>query len=181
MEAATPSVLFLGGCFRDLVACSERFPKVGETIVGSKFHMGFGGKAANAAVMCSRLGGQVGMIGKLGQDDNGQAYRDAFAKENINTEFVYTDPNEPSGVAHIMVETSSGNNIIIVVPGSNGTLSIEEVVKAETMIEKAKLVSFGLEGNHDSVIKALEIAKKHGVATMTNAAPARSDLDPRYE
>ena len=52
----TPSVLFLGGCFRDLVACSERFPKVGETIVGTKFHMGFGGKAANAAVMCSRLG-----------------------------------------------------------------------------------------------------------------------------
>ena len=80
-----------------------------------------------------------------------------------------------------MVETSSGNNIIIVVPGSNGTLSIEEVEKAETMIEKAKLVSFGLEGNYDSVIKALEIAKKHGVATMTNAAPARSDLDPRYE
>ena len=106
-------VIFLGGCFRDLVACSERFPKVGETIVGTKFHMGFGGKAANAAVMCSRLGGKVGIIGKLGNDDNGNAYREAFGKEGINTTFLYTDPNEPSGVAHIMVETSSGNNIII--------------------------------------------------------------------
>ena len=54
-------VIFLGGCFRDLVACSERFPKVGETIVGTKFHMGFGGKAANAAVMCSRLGGKTNL------------------------------------------------------------------------------------------------------------------------
>ena len=99
----TPTVIFLGGCFRDLVACSERFPKVGETIVGTKFHMGFGGKAANAAVMCSRLGGKVGIIGKLGNDDNGNAYREAFGKEDINTTFLYTDPNEPSGVAHIMV------------------------------------------------------------------------------
>ena len=71
----TSSVLFLGGIFRDLVACSERFPKVGETIIGTKFHMGFGGKSANASVMCSRLGGHVGIIGKLGQDANGQAYR----------------------------------------------------------------------------------------------------------
>jgi len=172
-------VIFLGGCFRDLVACSERFPKVGETIVGTKFHMGFGGKAANAAVMCSRLGGKVGIIGKLGNDDNGNAYREAFGKEGINTTFLYTDPNEPSGVAHIMVETSSGNNIIIVVPGSNATLSEQEVEKADSMIQNAKLISFGLEGNHGSVIKAMELARKYGVKTMTNAAPARSDLDPR--
>jgi len=175
----TPTVIFLGGCFRDLVACSERFPKVGETIVGTKFHMGFGGKAANAAVMCSRLGGKVGMIGKLGNDANGDAYREAFGKEDINTTFLYTDPDEPSGVAHIMVETSSGNNIIIVVPGSNATLSEQEVEKADSMIQNAKLISFGLEGNHESVIKAMEISRKYGVKTMTNAAPARSDLDPR--
>ena len=67
----------------------------------------------------------------------------------------------------------------VVVPGSNATLNVEEVAKAEQMIQNARLVSFGLEGNHDSVIKALELAKKHGVKTMTNAAPARSDLDPK--
>ena len=49
------------------------------------------------------------------------------------------------------------------------------------MIQNAKLISFGLEGNHESVIKAMELARKYGVKTMTNAAPARSDLDPRYE
>ena len=79
------------------------------------------------------------------------------------------------------VETSSGNNIIIVVPGSNATLSEQEVEKADSMIQNAKLISFGLEGNHESVIKAMEISRKYGVKTMTNAAPARSDLDPRYE
>jgi sugar/nucleoside kinase (ribokinase family) len=90
-------IVFMGGCFRDLVACSPRFPKVGETIVGSKFHMGFGGKAANAAVMCARLGGQVSIISKLGNDGNGVAYRDAFQTEGIDTLHLYTDPNEPSG------------------------------------------------------------------------------------
>jgi len=180
MEAS--SVIFMGGCFRDLVACSERFPKVGETIVGSKFHMGFGGKAANAAVMCARMGGNVALIAKLGDDDNGKAYKEALSREAIDTSFIYTDPKEPSGVAHIMVETSSGNNIIIVVPGSNMTLSVEETLMAEEKIKKAKLMSFGLEGNHEAIIAALKLAKKHGVQTMTNAAPARADLDPRiYE
>ena len=50
---------------------------------------------------------------------------------------------------------------------------------AEEKIKKAKLMSFGLEGNHEAIIAALELAKKHGVQTMTNAAPARADLDPR--
>lgn len=176
------SVIFMGGCFRDLVACSERFPKVGETIIGSKFHMGFGGKAANAAVMCARMGGNVALIAKLGDDDNGKAYKEALSREAIDTNFIYTDPKEPSGVAHIMVETSSGNNVIIIVPGSNMTLSVEETLKAEDKIKTAKLISFGLEGNHDAIIAALKLAKKHGVRTMTNAAPARADLDQRiYE
>ena len=60
-------------------------------------------------------------------------------------------------------------------------MSEQEVEKADSMIQNAKLISFGLEGNHESVIKAMELARKYGVKTMTNAAPARSDLDPRYE
>ena len=81
-----------------------------------------------------------------------------------------------------MVEESCGNNMIIVVPGSNATLTAEEVESAEAMIKNAQLVSFGLEGNHEAVIAALKMAKKHGVTTLTNAAPARADLDARiYE
>ena len=60
-------------------------------------------------------------------------------------------------------------------------MSEQEVEKADSMIQNAKLISFGLEGNHESVIKAMELARKYGVKTMTNAAPARSDLDPRYD
>ena len=65
--------------------------------------MGFGGKAANAAVMCARMGGNVALIAKLGDDDNGKAYKEALAREAIDTNFIYIDPKEPSGVAHIMV------------------------------------------------------------------------------
>ena len=59
------------------------------------------------------------------------------------------------------------------------TLSVEETLKAEEKIKTAKLISFGLEGNHDAIIAALKLAKKHGIRTMTNAAPARADLDQR--
>ena len=140
------SVVFLGGCFRDLVAISERFPKVGETIQGSKFHMGFGGKAANASVMCARMGGTVALIAKLGNDANGIAYKEALEKESIDTKYLFTDPTEPTGVAQIMVE-ASGQNMIIVVPGSNMTLTPYEVGEAKPVIEKASLMTFGLEGN----------------------------------
>lgn len=142
--------------------------------------MGFGGKAANAAVMCARMGGQVSLIAKLGQDANGLEYRSALAKESIDTSFVFTDYEQPTGVAQIMVETSSGQNMIIVVPGSNLTLSPQEVLEAEKMISSARLLCFGLEGNHQSIIKAMELAKKANITTLTNAAPASADLDPRY-
>ena len=141
--------------------------------------MGFGGKAANAAVMCARMGGKVSSIAKWGQDANGLEYRNALIKESIDTSFVFTDPEQPTGVAQIMVETSSGQNMIIVVPGSNLTLSTNEVKKAVDLITTAKLICFGLEGNHDSIIQAMELAKKANIKTLTNAAPASADLDPR--
>ena len=109
-------------------------PKVGETIPGTKFHMGFSGKAANAAVMCAKMGGNVTLIAKLGNDDNGKAYKEALKKEAING-ILFTDPVEPTGVAQIMVEESTGQNMIIVVPGSNMTLSKAEVHKAEKNIQ----------------------------------------------
>ena len=78
-----------------------------------------------------------------------------------------------------MVETTSGHNIIIIVPGANVTITEEETMMAEQKIKKAKLMTFGLEGNHEAVITAMKLAKKYGVKTMTNAAPAKPDLDPR--
>ena len=68
--------------------------------------------------------------------------------------------------------------MIVIVPGSNLTLLPEEILLAEKKIKTAKLVCFGLEGNHDSVVTVSRMAKKHGVKTMTNAAPASSDLNP---
>ena len=123
--------------------------------------------------------GQVSLIAKLGQDANGLEYRNALIKESIDTSYVFTDPEQPTGVAQIMVETSSGQNMIIVVPGSNLTLSTNEVKKAEGLIRSAKLMVFGLEGNHDSIIQAMNVAKKANITTLTNAAPASANLDPR--
>ena len=97
----------------------------------------------------------------------------------MDTTYVFTDENVCSGVATIFVDTNSGQNEIIIVAGSNDTLTPEEVRQAEGLIREAKLMSLGLEGNHDAFIEALQIAKKHKVTTLTNAAPASANLNSR--
>lgn len=182
MAGNNNKVVFCGGIFCDLVACADRFPRPGETLIGSKFHRGFGGKSGNAAVMCARLGGSVSVMGKIGTDDNGRSYLDAFQVENVNTDCLCLDPDNPTGVATILVNTASGENMIVIVPGANDTLSEKDVAPAEEMVKNAKMISFGLEGRLQTTIHLLSMAKKHGVVTFVNAAPARPDFDPRlYE
>ncbi len=97
----------------------------------------------------------------------------------VDTTYVFIDPEASSGVASILVDTETGQNEIVVVPGSNNTLTPQEVKKAEDMISKARLVTFGLEGSHDAVIEALSIAKKYNVPTLTNAAPASTSINAK--
>ena len=97
-------IVVIGSCNTDMVVKSDRLPAPGETVLGGAFMMNPGGKGANQAVAVARLGGNVTFISKTGNDLFGKQSVEMFDDEKINTDFIFSDPNHPSGVALIMVD-----------------------------------------------------------------------------
>jgi ribokinase len=168
----TPEIVVVGSNMIDLLAKIARLPKIGETIVGDYFHLGFGGKGANQAVMASKLGARVGMVTKVGDDVFGKMTAENFKQLGIAYDFIFVAPGTSSGVAPILVEPG-GNNMIVIVPGANLLLNAEEVRKAAGWIQGAKIVISQLEIADEPIIEAFRIAKNAGVTTILNPAPAR--------
>jgi ribokinase len=168
-------VVVVGSCNIDLVAYTPRIPEPGETLLGDRFAMGFGGKGANQAVMASRLGTKVWMVGALGSD----VYRDMtlanFAVQGVDTTYVDAMPGS-SGVAPIWVEPD-GTNRIIVVPGANFSIDAGAAGAAIRSIERVDAVIGQLEIPQSATLAAFEAARERGATTILNPAPAAA-LDP---
>ena len=122
-------ITVIGSSNTDMVIKSSSLPAPGETIIGGKFLMNPGGKGANQAVAAARLGGDVAFVAKTGNDIFGKQAVQLFEKEGINSEFIATDPDNPSGVALIMVD-NHGENCISVALGANGALNSQDIDKA---------------------------------------------------
>lgn len=166
-------IVVLGSCNTDMVVKSSRLPVPGETILGGTFMMNPGGKGANQAVAAARLGGAVTFITKTGNDLFGRQSVELYNDEGINTDFILSDPNLPSGVALITVD-GRGENCIVVASGANGTLSPEDVKDAEKTIADAGVLLMQLEVPMDTVEYAAKIAKQNDVKVILNPAPAQS-------
>ena len=165
-------VVVIGSNMMDLLSHIPRLPKMGETLIGDSFHLGFGGKGANQAVMAARLGAKVGMVTKVGDDIFGKMTYDNFSKFGISTEYIFTEENMSSGVAPIFVD-KNGDNMIVIIPGANLALAVDEVQMASQMIQSAKLVVSQLEIEEESIIAGFKIARKANVLTILNPAPAK--------
>jgi ribokinase len=153
----------------DLLAKVPRLPRLGETLIGSHFHMGFGGKGANQAVMAAKLGAKVTMVTKLGRDMLGEATYKNYQDNGIGTGYIsWSDAG--SGVAPIFVD-DEGNNFIVIVPGANFDLTPEDVREAESAISEADVVVCQLEVPHETTLEALRLAKRGGAVTLFNPAP----------
>jgi ribokinase len=169
----------VGSAMTDLVARVPRLPGPGETLIGSSFSVGFGGKGSNQAVMAARLGASVSVIVKLGKDVFGENYVQNYKSQGIDTSYVLFDDTRFSGVAPITVHETTGQNSIVIVPGANEALSPAEVRAARAAIDNADIVMCQLETPIDSTIEAFSIAKegesnnKSGAMTILNPAPAR--------
>jgi ribokinase len=159
----------------DLISYVARLPKMGETLHGSKFHMGFGGKGANQAVMAAKLGAQVSMVTKLGRDVFGENTLENFRSYNIDCTHVLLTDRAFSGVAPIAVD-AEGNNSIIIVTGANDLLSVEDIEAARPAIAAAQILVCQLETPLDTTIAALRIARQEEVRTIFNPAPGRAGL-----
>ena len=161
-------IVVIGSSNTDMVIKSDRLPKPGETILGGNFLMNHGGKGANQAVAAARLGGDV--ICKIGNDIFGNETLEMFHKEGIDTTYVGITPQEPSGVALINVD-KKGENCIVVASGANGTLSVDDIQRAESTIKQASIVIMQLETPIESVTYAAKMAKKDGITVILNPRP----------
>jgi ribokinase len=148
----------------------------GETILGGTFFMNPGGKGANQAVAASRMGGNVTLISKTGNDVFGKQSVMLYTAENIKTDFIYSDPKHPSGVALITVD-SQGENCIVVASGANASLSPSDIDKASAEIESSDIVLMQLEIPIETVEYVAEMASKKGIKVILNPAPARALSD----
>jgi ribokinase len=164
----------------DILVRSERLPAPGETILGSQFYMNPGGKGANQAVAAARLGGRVSFIAKTGNDIFGEQSVKLFREEGINTDFLLSDPENPSGVALITVDRN-GENCIVVASGANGTLSKSDLLPAQSRIENSGLVLMQLEIPLETVCYVAAVAAARGIPVILNPAPACDLTDEQLE
>jgi len=171
-----PKICVIGASNIDLISYAPRLPKLGETVGGSRFLMGFGGKGANQAVMAAKLGGAVTMITKVGDDIFGRDYLDNYRRLNFDTRYVLVTNEASTGVAPIWVDEPSGNNAIIVVAGANDLLSPADVETARPALEAANVIVGQWECPLETTLAALAIGRAAGITTILNAAPARGAL-----
>jgi len=156
----------------DLVVQSPRHPAVGETILGGEFHTFPGGKGANQAVAASRLGARVRMIGRVGADNFGEALLLALKNDGVDTQYISRDPTTATGVALITV-SAAGKNTIVVAPGANAQLSIQDLEAAGAAFQTAQILVTQLESPLPVIKRAVELAQQYGVKTILNPAPSQ--------
>lgn len=166
-----PKIVVIGSSNTDMIVKAKQLPVPGETILGENFLINPGGKGANQAIAAKRLGGDVTFITKVGNDLFGMHASEIYRSEYINTDYVFKDLDNPSGVALISVN-SMGENCIIVAGGSNMCLSPEDIDKAEQAIKECDLVLIQLEISLETVEYAVDTAHRHGKKIILNPAPA---------
>ena len=169
-----PHILVVGSFMMDLIATTERAPGPGETVAGTGFRTAPGGKGANQAVQCARLGAHVTMAGRVGDDAFGREALQSVRTAGVDLSRVTADPSAPTGVAHILVEdTPQGvQNRITIVPGANFTLTPADLAWMEDGVRAFDMVLLQFELPMDVVETAAGWAHAAGVPVMVNPAPA---------
>ena len=169
-----PKILVVGSFMMDLIASTTRAPNSGETVIGLKFQTAPGGKGANQAVQCARLGARVTMVGQVGDDAFGKIMTDTAAAAGVDVSHVSVDPGESSGVGHIVLEVTEhgAQNRITVCPGANFTLTVDDVAWLKEEIGQYDLVMMQFELPMPVVEAVAQWAHDAGTTVMINPAPA---------
>jgi ribokinase len=165
------SVISFGSINMDLVVRTPRFTKPGETITGSDFYTAAGGKGANQAVAAGRLGANSLLFGRVGDDIFGKNLLNNFKENNVDTKGVKIDNRFPTGTALITVDDNA-ENMIIIIPGTNGAVDKSDIDSMVTSFKDAKILMLQLEIPMGSIVAAAKAAKENGVKVMLDPAPA---------
>lgn len=163
-------VAILGIYVADLAFTANRQPALGETLLGSRFAMGPGGKGSNQSVAAARAGGKVTFLSKVGKDNFGDAALAMYGREGIAAN-VEQLSGTSTGAAYIFLEEGTGNNAIIVVPGAADKIAAADVEKNADIIRNSKVFMTQLEVPLAAGMLALEIAREAQTTTILNPAP----------
>jgi ribokinase len=173
------SIVVFGSINMDLVSRVPRLPVPGETLHGSDFFTAPGGKGANQAAACARLGASVAMLGRVGDDVFGIALRDGLKNLGVNVHGVTAAPG-PSGVAVIAVD-ERGENSIVIIPSANGRVGAEDLDRLDAALPGADSLLLQLEIPMEAVTAAARLAQHRGVRVILDPAPASPLPDELYE
>jgi ribokinase len=166
-------IYVFGSSNTDMVVKADKLPGRGETVIGGSFLMNPGGKGANQAVTAAKLGGKVKFIAKVGNDIFGKQAIKQFQRENIDTTFVSIDDEFSSGVALINVD-KDGENSIVVAPGSNSRLTVQDAEQALEGISTPSIVLIQLEIPIRTVEYVIQRSHEKKLTIILNPAPAQS-------
>jgi ribokinase len=168
-----PRIVVVGSLVFDTVATTERLPRKGETVLGTPVGTFSGGKGANQAVAAARLGGEVFMIGRVGDDARADFVLANLKADGVDTRFVRRDPAHGTGSCCIFVD-AAGDNAIVIVPEANLACTPEDVDAAREVIASADILLCQLEIAMPTVTRAADVARQSGVKVILNPAPAGS-------
>ena len=164
-------IAVFGDLLYDCFIWSDRLPRVGETVTGYASGFFASGKGGNQAATCARLGAQVYMLGKVGQDERGRLLLDTMLENGVNVDGVVVSSEHPTGTDCVLV-ARDGKNAIVVAPNANATVTAAEVEGMRHYFEAAESALFQLQINTDAVEAAMRLARECGCKVVLNPAPA---------
>jgi ribokinase len=171
IKVSIPKIAVVGSLNMDLIVSVERMPLQGETLEGESIHYISGGKGANQAVGCAKLGAAVTMVGAVGDDAFGKQILSDMETYGVPVEHIAVLEKAPTGTATILHMPE--DNCIVIVPGANGKVTAAYIDSKAELIREADVMIIQLEIPIDAVERALIIAKEAGVKTILNPAPAK--------
>jgi ribokinase len=164
-------IVVVGSSNMDMVVKTDHIPVPGETVLSGAFFMNPGGKGANQAVAVARLGAEVAFVSKMGNDVFGKQFSQLFSDEGIDTRYILSDEDLPSGVALITVD-EAGENSIVVASGANANLQSTDMHNALSQLAEAEILLVQLEIPMETVNYVIRFASQNGVKVILNPAPA---------
>jgi ribokinase len=172
MRGMKPTITVVGSFAVGMTLRALRFPVRGETLIGSDFDMGPGGKGSNQAVGAARLGAESHLVAVIGEDVFGEIAVNLYQQEGVGASHLRRTRERNTGVGFIILN-AEGDNEIILDMGANHLLSAEDVDRAEELIASSDVVLSVLEIAPETAARAMALARKHGVTSVLNPAPAQ--------
>jgi ribokinase len=170
-------ILVFGSFVVDLMSRASHLPVPGETVKGSFFKMGPGGKGFNQGVASHKAGADVTMVTKIGHDTFGQIALDTMKDLGMDTARILYSDIESTGTALILVDENTSQNQIMVVPGACGTITNKEVIFLRDKVKESQFLLIQLETNKDAIENVIDLAYQYGTKVILNPAPVQPISD----